>query len=396
MDYVSRDRRAEWGNCNSFGRMDIQAHCAEHPRTAILFHRYRRPGSAQEGAFKSIEMNVPKIFDVVKFKMPGTSEAERVSGTVLDISGEVLPLAALVEIPDERGEGPRLVNVPIKDLELAWSSKPSTLNQQTQRAQVAFERGLLLIQNGLTVEAVSHLTEAFKLEPRFAGTLMNLTNDLAARKAHETAIFLYQLILRLQPSYKLALENLCRSYLNRGVARAHESLFAEAIGDFQNALLLNASSEVNRLAHHNIVAGYTQLAIRHADMKQYRESLAFFLAAFQLHPSEVTRRNFALAQISNAVLRHGSTELQDLSASELFSEGTLLGLTKSECFNAYGATLANVGRLAEARLVLERAVAEDPKNELARNNLRIISEGSVVGSQMFSWGLQAVDVRSQN
>jgi tetratricopeptide (TPR) repeat protein len=335
----------------------------------------------------------PKILDVVKFRIPLSGESKSATATILDLSGEIPPVSALVEILDESVQGPRVLSVPIENLEVIWPSQESTSQEARSTPQDSFEKGLLLLQNGLPIEAIAHFAQAFDAEPRLAGTLTNLTNDLAAKGSYDTAIFLYQLILQLQPEYRPGLENLARGYLNRGVARGRKNLFAEAIADFQSALLLDASKEVNQLAHHNIVAGYTSLAIRHAEISQYKEALALFMTAFQLEPSETTRKNLALSRVGNLALQYSGAAFRDVLTPQFFAEASLMGLTRSECLNAFGATLASIGKVEEGKQVLERAVSEDPTNGLAKSNLERLCAGSEIAAEpIYSWGVQPMEV----
>jgi hypothetical protein len=49
-----------------------------------------------------------------------------------------------------------------------------------------------------------------------------------------------------------------------------------------------------------------------------------------------------------------------------------MGLELSDALNAYGATLAQHGRISVVISALEKAVQVDPNNELARRNLQTV------------------------
>jgi tetratricopeptide (TPR) repeat protein len=333
---------------------------------------------------------VPKILDVVRLR-PSEGESGPVTGTILSLSGTPFPTFALVEIATEAGETSRIVSVPIGDLEITWSARQETSQPSVAEAQKLFEQALLLLQNGLTKDASQQFARAFELEPKFAGTLMNLTSELSKKGSFDSAIFLYQFILQLQPAYSMARQNLARAHLNRGVASARNGLFPEAMGDFQRALFFDSSEDFVFLCKRNIVAAYTALAIRHAEINQYGEALSLFMAAFQVEPSETTRKNLALATLGNLAVQSRGSVIRDPSVTNVFVDALLMGLTRSECLNAFGAALASVGSISDAVRTLERAVMEDPTNELAKSNLdRLTRSDQPTEPAILPWGVQPI------
>src|SRR5438270_6746983 len=130
----------------------------------------------------------PKLFDVVKFKAPHVGRGSG-SGTVLSLLGEPFLTSALIELANESGEVSDIVSIPLKDLEVVWSRQQNAQPAPKLDAQKLFEQGIFLMQNGLSNEAVQHFEKAFALQPKLAGTLMNLTTRLGKSGSFDTAIF---------------------------------------------------------------------------------------------------------------------------------------------------------------------------------------------------------------
>lgn len=332
----------------------------------------------------------PKLLDVVRFKTP-TSEPSAMfrTGTIVEMLG---PESALVETSDESGVLRELVPVLMSDLETVWSgteSKTPYKNQDTAKSY--FEEGLLLLQNGLR-GAQEKFAKAFQLQPRLAGTLLNLTNTFAQRGEYDNALFLYLLIADLRPDYGLARENLAITHLNRGVDYARSGALERAISDFTAALAFASSESVAKLCRSNLAAFHTKMGLDHVRIRGFSEAIQFFLAALYVYPSPTTRRNYALGRVSWVASKEEKS--YDVPPRDAFKEPMLMGLTYSECLNAYGSTLASLGRQSEGTKIIEHAIEEDPSNELASDNLRILSRqqlGEVVSPAM--WGLLAVETQ---
>ena len=95
-----------------------------------------------------------------------------------------------------------------------------------------------------------------------------------------------------------------------------------------------------------------------------------------------TKKNFGLALISRAASKdEGHSGVRE----GVFREPMLMGLTLSECLNAYGATVARLGDLTRATQLLRRAVQIDPDNDLARRNLETLSGASPDLSSLALW-----------
>jgi tetratricopeptide (TPR) repeat protein len=334
----------------------------------------------------ALELN-PKPFDVVTFG-PGSGESGVHTGTLVELIGADL---GLVEISDSTGVATELVSVPLNEMTVVWSgSNAVPPNVKADEAQHHFEEGLLLLQNGSLISAKDKFKKAFSMQPSLAGILMDLTTDLANKNAYDSSLELFRLIVELQPEYRLARENLARTHLNRGVEYARHGALDKALEDFTIALSFESSGEVVALSRRNLAAALTQIGMHHVKIKRFLEAFQFFLGALQIEPFDVTRRNFALAQVSMAAWKQeGRMKILD---RDFFREPLLLGLTYSECLNAYGATVASLGKTTEAKQIIQSALAADTLNELARRNLATLSKpdvSDVVPVEM--WGLTVVE-----
>ena len=339
----------------------------------------------------NIELN-PKILDVVEvpnrflgFEAPGVS-----LGTVVEVFGEPRG-QLLVEVTDEGGVPQDLVLLPASEAKKVWSSpEPEKQASSEEGAANQFQKGVLLLQNGLIAEAKAHFELAFKRDPRLAGTLMNLAIGSSKRGMYDAAILVYQLVLDLQPENRLTRRNLAATYINRGIQYAGRGALDKAVEEFGYSLSLEPSEEIAQKAQHNLVAAYTQLGTRLAEINRHQEAVANFFIALQISPSDLTRRNLAIALVSLQASRaEGSRQTPSISG---FKNPIQMGLTLSECLNAFGATLANLGDLDGARRVLVEAVQVDPGNEMARVNLaRLDVTKESAGPSGMNFGISPIE-----
>ncbi len=320
----------------------------------------------------NVELN-PKLLDVVEFRAEGPefTASQVLTGTIVEILGET-PGTVLIELTDEEGIPTAFVDRRIDQITSVWRSASQTRAEPgVDMAQQLFDEGFLLLQNGHASSARDRFRKAFDLNPKLAGTLMNSALMLAARGKYEAMIAICQLILELQPGYALARENLAITFLNRGVKYARRRALDSAVKDFNASLMAGASEQTAKVVQHNLIAAYTQIGILHIEIRRYEEAVGHFQLALILSPSEAMRKNLAIALVALAASK---SELATLPLEPVFFRLPMqMGLTLSECLNAYGATLAILGELPKAQHILEAAVENDPTNDLARNNLAIVS-----------------------
>ncbi|MGB9488265.1 MAG: hypothetical protein WCD04_19400, partial [Terriglobia bacterium] len=247
----------------------------------------------------NIELS-PKILDVVEVpnRFLGSETPGVALGTVVEVFGEPRG-ELLVEVTDENGVPLDLVLLPASETKKLWSSpKPEKQASSDEGATNEFQKGVLLLQNGLLAEAKTYFELAFKHDPRLAGTLMNSANGLAERGMYDAAIFVYQLVLELQPGNRLTRRNLAAMHINRGIQYSKRGAPDKAVEEFGHSLSLEPSGEIAQKAQHNLGAAYTQLGTRLAEINRQQEAVATLYFALQISPSDVTRRNLAIALVS--------------------------------------------------------------------------------------------------
>ncbi len=314
----------------------------------------------------NLELN-PKLLDVVEFEDSSLGTIAKRTGTIVETFG-VPPKAVLIELADSQGVPESFVTKNVEDIQRVWQAKPTAEHATPREAQGYFENGFLYLQNGLFGRAKEQFARAFSVDLTLRASLLESTNVLARKGKHDAAIRVYSLLLELQPEYEPARENLAAAFVDRGVKRGRAGVLDQAIEDFKTALMLRPRrSESLDLIQKNLVAAYTHLAVQHSDMKLYSEAVDYFVLAFELGPVDLTQRNLAIALIASSVPKTESES--QVPGEDFFRQAIQMGLTFSQCLNAYGATLAHHGRISEAMRALERAVDVDPKNEMARKNL---------------------------
>jgi tetratricopeptide (TPR) repeat protein len=330
-----------------------------------------------------VEIN-PKLLDVVQFEAPSTN-GKTLQGTIVDSLDDIVP-TYLIEVSDASGVPTGFFTRQAQELKTIWKSTEPAVATLPE-AQQLFESGILFLQNGLVARAKEHLAQAFSLDRRWAGQLLNAMKPMAESGAFETVIFVYELLIELLPDYELAREALSVMHLNRGVEFARRGLIAKAIDDFDQALMVKPSGATVEGIRKNIGAAYGNLGVLYSEMKQYEQAQRFFQWSLQIDPSEIARKNLALAGIALAAVNrlHAPKE-------HVFRQPIIAGLTLSQCLNAYGATLAGLGELTEARRTLEAALESDPHNEVARQNLATLSSRD--GSLVFAMGMVRLQIES--
>ena len=341
----------------------------------------------------NIELN-PKILDVVEVpdRFLGSETPGVALGTVVEVFGEPRD-ELLVEVAGEDGVPLDLVLLPASRAKKVWSSpEPEKQAFPDEGVTEEFQRGVLLLQNGLLEDAKTHFESAFKHDPRLAGTLMNLGNGLAERGMHDAAVCVYQLVLELQPENRLTRRNLAATHINRGIQYAGRGALDRAVEEFGYSLTLDPSGEIAQKAQHNLVAAYTQLGTRLAEINRQQEAVVNFFIALQIGPSDLTRRNLAIALVSLQASRaEGSRQTPSISS---FRNAIQMGLTLSECLNAFGATLANLGDVEGGRHAFLEAMKAEPENELARMNLaRLDTSRESVGRSWMDFGISSIEAQ---
>ncbi len=313
----------------------------------------------------------PKLLDVVHLTGSPFKIGETQHGTIVELLGGT-PEAALIEVSDEQGIPLAFVRRTVEEIgRVSAGIRPAQHDSKVPGAQLCFENGILFLQNGWYELAKEQFFKSFSLDPKFRGALLNTTIELAAKGAFESAIVVLTMLLEISPDYELARENLAITQMNHAITLARRGLFPQAMEAFLKALTLHPSPATAQAIRNNIVATHTQLGLLYSNTNQHQLAFECFQKAFELDPSEISRKNLGVAMI--AVSTAGSGNRAAEVRAEMFRAPLLMGLTLSECLTAYGATLATLGEIANARRALQAAIEADPQNRIALHNLEIVS-----------------------
>ena len=172
------------------------------------------------------------------------------------------PESALIEVSDEQGVPVEFVRRALGEIEhVSDDAGPAQHDLNVPDGQLSFESGVLFLQNGQYNRAKEEFAKSFELDPKFRGSLLNTTTQLAATGAFETAIYVFRMLLELSPEYAPARENLAITHMNRAITLAKGGLFPQAIEGFLKGLAIHPSAATTERIRHNILASYTQLGL---------------------------------------------------------------------------------------------------------------------------------------
>jgi tetratricopeptide (TPR) repeat protein len=125
-------------------------------------------------------------------------------------------------------------------------------------------------------------------------------NDQHPEGKHKARVF--RVLLGIEGRHASVLAELSVTHLNRGVEFARRGLIAKAIDDFDQALMVKPSGATVEGIRKNIGAAYGNLGVLYSEMKQYEQAQRFFQWSLQIDPSEIARKNLALAGIALAAV----------------------------------------------------------------------------------------------
>lgn len=260
-----------------------------------------------------------------------------------------------IEFEDEEGDF----------LGFAYSVKP---NQITNVSRETFEQGMALLAEGDLVEAERRLQQAVDFNPRYKGAILNFilktfTDDV---KNWEAAIFCLRLLLRLDPEYQHARDNLAITYLNYGVQKANEGNVQDAIRLFSAAVGLDAAPGIVSLIKENFAAAFTTLGVEEHQSGNYEKAVELMRTACVCFPDERTRHNLGIAYAHLAHFYMRNANYQEAIA--VFQSAEETGLLVPELLNDYGVALVFEGRLDEATFAFERALTLAPGDSTIKEN----------------------------
>lgn len=302
------------------------------------------------------------LYDVVEMveDLPehGIKRGER--GTVVEVLHDPSE-AYIIEFEDGKGDSSRL----------AYFVKPE---QIVNTARVTFERGIELMNRGRHAEAVLEFRRAVKIQSDYVGVLHNSTvKSFEGADDWQRMITAMTLVLRVDPDYQIARDNLAIAFMNHGVEKAAAGDMESSRELYHLALSVGPSIEIAIDLQRNIGAAYTGLGIRAHEAGLFEEAHMYLRSASAFHPSEQTRRNLALACASCAFWLMDQGRIAE--AIELFERAQLGGLATPRLLNDYAVALVSQIRMDEAELAIEMAIEIEPDNAVLHQNLATIRRG---------------------
>jgi tetratricopeptide (TPR) repeat protein len=209
--------------------------------------------------------------------------------------------AYMLEFVDESGTSSRFANV----------VKPEQIINIDAIAREALERGIKLHNEGRGKEAEPEFRRAIELNPRNIEELHNrIVKGFDVSGALDNFIFAMRLVLRLDPGYEVARNNLAIAYENQGVQEANEGNLYGAINRFRIALAVGASPDVISYIKSNLATAYTRLGVQACQKNEFEGSLQFMNLAYEVNPNDETKRNLAIAYAYAALSFINNQDLQ--------------------------------------------------------------------------------------
>ncbi|MBU4479652.1 MAG: fused MFS/spermidine synthase [Candidatus Omnitrophica bacterium] len=318
----------------------------------------------ESGRFLGAMLNtLRKSFPYVEVFLTGETRVREDSRSVFVLVGSFRPL----DWPDEPDSGfgslrldearLRLLKERSRDVVLSDNYAPV----ENLLAPVVRERGLrlasadrvnrgnVLVKEGRFDEAIKYFRRVLRFDPSFAEAANNLGNALASRGDMDEAMRYYEECLRIDPGF-------ARAHNNLAIILIHKGRFEEAIGHYQESL---RSEPQTAETHYNL--GVTLAAMGRLD-----EAAKCYTEALRLKPELAE----AHSSLGNLLLSQGSI----LEAAEHYHKALSIKPDMVQAHNNLAAILKQQGRLKEAIWHYNHLLRINPAYEQARSNLAAVTE----------------------
>jgi tetratricopeptide (TPR) repeat protein len=245
----------------------------------------------------------------------------------------------------------------------AYSVRPNQIRPGEEVAKEAFETAIALLNQGNHLEAESKFREAIALRPDYVRILHNsLVESFKGSEDWRGAIIAMREVLRLDPSYQMARDNLAIAFQSFGIQRANQNEHLEALELFFSALSAAPSEDLIDEIKNNLAASFTQIAVDSHSKGDLINAVLVMRQAYVVCPNEKTRFNLGRAL---AFLGRAQLENQDYaSAIQSLERAELAGISAAQTPIA----LIRDGKPLDALGALERALDLAPHNEVIRQN----------------------------
>ena len=316
-----------------------------------------------------IQTRKAELLDVVEIleDLPEYNVKHGERGAVVEVFDEPEE-AYMVEFVDDSGTSSRIVD---------WVRPNQIININTLAKEI-FERGIDLLNGGRQLKAEKEFRRAFESMPKYIGILHNsMVKSFEGSSDWERGIEAMRLILRIDPQFKPARNNLAIAFLNLGVQKAKEGDIDAATRLYYTALSVEASQEIVSEIRRKLAAIYASLGVHAYKSGHFEESLTQMGRACAFDPNDNTRHNFGLAYafLAESLLAQGKLE----KSIWCFESAEDTGLVLPEYLNNYGVALALSNRLDEAVHAFERALELAPENKVIQANLERAKNYDVAG-----------------
>jgi tetratricopeptide (TPR) repeat protein len=274
----------------------------------------------------------------------------------------------------------------------AYSVKPEQIATIESLAKEAFEQGTRLQQQGKEPAAERQFSRAILLDPGYLAALHNqMITSFGNSDDFARLIPALRFILRLDPTYRIARQNLALAFFRYGAEQEMAGNTVIAVEHFFLALGVGPTDEVELGIRLCLASIFTSEGIRAYEQGDHEQAYLSLLKACEVRPDVTTRHNLAVAFIHRA---QASMEARDYQkAVALFERAEDLGLFSPELTNDYGVALAGAGKLDEAIRAFERALLLAPGNltiQINRKRIEAVVEGRL-GDDEF----RTVDVEAE-
>lgn len=172
-------------------------------------------------------------------------------------------------------------------------------------------------------EAVSHYSEALRLDPKIAKLRNNLGAVLIKQHRFEEAVFHFSEALRIEPDY-------AEAHYNLGIATGEQGKAQEAVGHFSEALRIDPEYAA---AHH-------RLGLILEEEGHFEEAIGHYSEAVRIRPNHAETH----FDLGDALAKQGRIK----EAEYHFSEAVRLSPDYAEAHNNLGVIREAQGRFEEA------------------------------------------------
>ncbi len=227
----------------------------------------------------------------------------------------------------------------IEKLDEAVNAFQNTISIKPDLAEVYFNMGIVLINQGKLDEAIEAYNNALSLKPDYAEAHNNMGIALKDQGKLEEAIEAYKKALSIKP-------NFVEAYYNIGIALQDQGKLEEAIEVYKKALLINPE----------YAQAYNNMGNTLKDQGKLEEAIKAFNKALSLKPDYAEAYN----NIGIALQDQGKLE----EAIEAYNKALLIKPDYASAIFHLGKSLKQLGQTDESIKYFEQNLSLDPQDTL--------------------------------